>query len=72
MKIMLRSPKKMQIVNGFGTSSCRWSQYCTGNAAKYISPINEPQWKWGGASVWQEGCHYECEEVLEVFHLFAV
>ena len=204
MKIMLRSPKKLQTVNGLGTSSCRWSQYCTGNAAnelsellygkdglglniyrynvgggfdpdnnrvenmwrrteslydfdktketgkynfnsdltarefmklclekgsidtvilfansphwsqtstgqssgsllphtcnlpkmnykkfvsyildiaeefisegipvKYISPINEPQWQWGGASVWQEGCHYECEEVLEVFHLFA-
>lgn len=42
-----------------------------GVPVKYISPINEPQWKWGGTSVWQEGCHYECEEVLEIFHLFA-
>lgn len=37
----------------------------------YISPINEPQWKWGGTHVWQEGCHYEPEEVAEVFHIFA-
>ncbi len=37
----------------------------------YISPINEPQWKWGGKNVWQEGCHYEPEEVCEVFRIFA-
>ncbi len=37
----------------------------------YISPINEPQWKWGGDYVWQEGCHYEPEEVAEVLHIFA-
>lgn len=37
----------------------------------HISPINEPQWKWGGSYVWQEGCHYEPEEVCEVFHIFA-
>ena len=37
----------------------------------YISPINEPQWKWGGDVVWQEGCHYEPEEVHEVLHIFA-
>lgn len=37
----------------------------------HISPINEPQWKWGGSYVWQEGCHYEPEEVAEVFHIFA-
>ncbi|MDE6658502.1 MAG: hypothetical protein K2K01_00115 [Eubacterium sp.] len=37
----------------------------------HISPINEPQWKWGGNHVWQEGCHYEPEEVAEVFHIFA-
>lgn len=42
-----------------------------GLPVKYISPINEPQWKWGGGYVWQEGCHYETEEVLEVFHIFA-
>lgn len=37
----------------------------------HISPINEPQWKWGGSFVWQEGCHYETKELLDVFHLFA-
>lgn len=37
----------------------------------YISPINEPQWKWGGKNVWQEGCHYEPQEVAQVFHIFA-
>ncbi len=42
-----------------------------GFPVKYISPINEPQWKWGGSYVWQEGCHYEPEEMAEVFHIFA-
>lgn len=42
-----------------------------GIPVKYISPINEPQWKWGGKTVWQEGCHYEPEEVKQVFHIFA-
>lgn len=42
-----------------------------GYPVKYISPINEPQWKWGGASVWQEGCHYEPQEVYDCFLAFA-
>ena len=42
-----------------------------GFPVKYISPINEPQWKWGGSYVWQEGCHYETEEMIEIYHLFA-
>ncbi len=42
-----------------------------GLPVKYISPVNEPQWKWGGTYVWQEGCHYETEELAEVFHIFA-
>lgn len=42
-----------------------------GLPVKYVSPINEPQWKWGGSYVWQEGCHYETEELIEVLHLFA-
>lgn len=37
----------------------------------YISPINEPQWKWGGSHVWQEGCHYETDELVEIYHIFA-
>lgn len=42
-----------------------------GIPVNYISPINEPQWKWGGNYVWQEGCHYEPEEMRDVFHIFA-
>ena len=42
-----------------------------GFPVNYISPINEPQWKWGGSYVWQEGCHYETEEVVEILSLFA-
>lgn len=38
---------------------------------KYVSPINEPQWKWGGGYVWQEGCHYETEEMIAVYRIFA-
>lgn len=36
-----------------------------------ISPINEPQWSWGGEWVGQEGCHYEIDETIEVLELFA-
>lgn len=43
-----------------------------GFPVKYISPINEPQWKWGGEYVWQEGCHYEPEEVRDCFLAFAM
>jgi O-glycosyl hydrolase len=42
-----------------------------GFPVKYVSPINEPQWKWGGSYVWQEGCHYETEEMVAVYHVFA-
>ena len=42
-----------------------------GVPVKYISPINEPQWKWGGSHVWQEGCHYETQELIEIYRLFA-
>lgn len=36
----------------------------------YISPINEPQWRWGGEHASQEGCHYDPDILaafLEVF-----
>lgn len=36
-----------------------------------ISPINEPQWGWGGEWVGQEGCHYEPEEATELMAMFA-
>lgn len=42
-----------------------------GLPVKYISPINEPQWRWGGNHVWQEGCHYETEELVEIYSIFA-
>lgn len=42
-----------------------------GVPVKYISPINEPQWSWGGGWVGQEGCHYELEDILEVARAFA-
>ena len=42
-----------------------------GVPVKYISPINEPQWSWGGGWVGQEGCHYEPEQALAVFKVFA-
>lgn len=37
-----------------------------------ISPINEPQWSWGGDWVGQEGCHYTADETVAVLELFAV
>lgn len=42
-----------------------------GVPVKYISPINEPQWSWGGGWVGQEGCHYEPDEIVELMHLLA-
>lgn len=41
-----------------------------GVPVKYISPFNEPQWSWGGDEVWQEGCHYEPEEFVELTKVF--
>lgn len=43
-----------------------------GYPVKYISPINEPQWGWGGEWVGQEGCHYTADETVELLELFAV
>lgn len=43
-----------------------------GYPVKYVSPINEPQWGWGGDWVGQEGCHYTQEEAVELLELFAV
>ena len=42
-----------------------------GVPVKYISPINEPQWGWGGESPAQEGCHYEAEEAVALLKVFA-
>ena len=46
--------------------------YNEGYPVTYISPINEPQWDWGGESVSQEGCHFTAEEAVELLELFAV
>lgn len=42
-----------------------------GVPVKYISPINEPQWGWGGEAPAQEGCHYEAEEAVALLKAFA-
>lgn len=42
-----------------------------GYPVKAISPINEPQWSWGGDWVGQEGCHYDVDACIEVLELFA-
>ena len=42
-----------------------------GVPVKYISPINEPQWSWGGGWVGQEGCHYEPDEIVALMKVFA-
>lgn len=42
-----------------------------GYPVTYISPINEPQWAWGGEWVGQEGCHYEPDEAVALLEVFA-
>lgn len=39
-----------------------------GVPVKYLSPVNEPLWKWDGG---QEGCHYSPREAFRVMELFA-
>ena len=43
-----------------------------GVPVKYISPINEPNWSWGQASVnqSQEGCFYNSEDIYGVYRAF--
>lgn len=36
----------------------------------YISPINEPQWKWGGEGASQEGCHFDPEPLAQFVDVF--
>ncbi len=36
----------------------------------YISPINEPQWKWGGEYASQEGCHMDPAELAAFYQVF--
>ena len=36
----------------------------------WISPVNEPQWKWGGPDASQEGCHYDPEVLAAYYNVF--
>ena len=36
----------------------------------YLSPVNEPQWNWGGDYEIQEGCHYGPEELAKFYDTF--
>ena len=36
----------------------------------YISPVNEPQWKWGGADASQEGCHFDPVPLAKFYNVF--
>ena len=36
----------------------------------YISPVNEPQWKWGGDDATQEGCHYDPKVLAKFYDVF--
>ena len=36
----------------------------------YISPVNEPQWDWGGRGTSQEGCHYDPEVLAKFYDVF--
>ena len=57
----------------FAEYMCDIAEYfiSKGVPVKYISPINEPQWSWGGGWVNQEGCHYELDDIIEVGEAFA-
>lgn len=43
-----------------------------GIPVKAVSPINEPQWKWGGDWVGQEGCHFDADKCITLLERFAV
>ena len=36
----------------------------------YISPVNEPQWKWGGDNATQEGCHFDPAPLAKFYDVF--
>lgn len=40
------------------------------NIEIYISPVNEPQWKWDGVSSSQEGCHFDAEPLAKFYDVF--
>lgn len=36
----------------------------------YLSPVNEPQWDWGGEGAIQQGCHFGYEELAKFYDVF--
>lgn len=36
----------------------------------YVSPVNEPQWRWGGDGASQEGCHYDPKNLAKFLDTF--
>ena len=36
----------------------------------YISPVNEPQWDWGGNDATQEGCHFDPAPLAKFYDVF--
>lgn len=40
-----------------------------GVPVSFLSPLNEPQWSWGGEYVSQEGCHFEPEDVARLLDI---
>ena len=46
--------------------------FSQGIPVKAISPINEPQWDWGGEWVGQEGCHFDVKECIDLLETFAL
>lgn len=36
----------------------------------YISPVNEPQWKWDGVASTQEGCHFDADHLAKFYDVF--
>ena len=36
----------------------------------YISPVNEPQWAWGGDGATQEGCHFDPVPLAKFYDVF--
>lgn len=35
-----------------------------------ISPVNEPQWDWGGEDASQEGCHFDPKDLAKFYDVF--
>lgn len=65
---------KTNLKNDCAEAFCKYTLDVTehfvkkGLPIKYISPVNEPLWKWDGG---QEGCHYSPKEAFKVMELFA-